>query len=139
MLDRSVRPETLTRSLVPLAATGIAAGMLGIALSPGIEVALFCSAVVGAAFASYNIVMTTTRQECTPSEWRGRADALYRFLPWGVLPVGSLTGGLVAEAFGLGAPAFATALAAVAAAALTATAGPHSPTSVRHLTVRRTR
>ncbi|HRA76985.1 MAG TPA: MFS transporter, partial [Propionicimonas sp.] len=41
------------------------------------------------------------RQQITPDPLLGRMNSCYRLLAWGMIPIGSLAGGLLAEAFGL--------------------------------------
>jgi len=64
--------------------------------------------VVGAAFAlagfgsvMWNVVTVSLRQRIVPDALLGRVNASYRLLAWGTQPVGSLRGGILAQAFGL--------------------------------------
>ena len=41
------------------------------------------------------------RQRITPDHLLGRLNATYRFFAWGVMPIGALVGGLIAEVLGL--------------------------------------
>ncbi|WP_026930402.1 MFS transporter [Glycomyces tenuis] len=48
----------------------------------------------------YNVTQVSFRQRLTPDRMLGRMNATIRFLVWGVLPVGSLIGGALGEAYG---------------------------------------
>ncbi len=48
----------------------------------------------------WNIVCVVLRQILVPDEILGRVNSVYRFVAWGVMPLGSLCGGLLAGAFG---------------------------------------
>ncbi len=54
-----------------------------------------CGAVV------YNIQQVSLRQTITPERLQGRMNAVMRFLVWGTMPLGSLTGGALASTIGL--------------------------------------
>ena len=58
-------------------------------------------ALGGAAIALWNVIVVSLRQQITPDALLGRINSCYRLLAWGLIPVGGLTGGLLAEAFGL--------------------------------------
>jgi MFS family permease len=61
-------------------------------------------AVNGFVTTLWNIVTVGLRQELVPSALLGRVSSAYRLLSWGLIPVGTLTGGLVAHGLGLRAP-----------------------------------
>lgn len=61
-------------------------------------------AVNGFAITLWNIVTVTLRQELVPTHLLGRVNSAYRMLGWGLLPLGAITGGLVAHTIGLRAP-----------------------------------
>ncbi|GAB3662013.1 MFS transporter [Glycomyces tarimensis] len=48
----------------------------------------------------YNVTQVSFRQRLTPDRLLGRMNATVRFLVWGTLPVGSLIGGALGEAYG---------------------------------------
>jgi MFS family permease len=56
---------------------------------------------MGATFMMWNIITVSLRQRITPDHLLGRLNATYRLFAWGVMPIGALLGGLMAEAFGL--------------------------------------
>jgi len=58
-------------------------------------------AVSGFGSVVYNIQQVSLRQTITPARMQGRMNATMRFLVWGTIPLGSLTGGALAAAFGL--------------------------------------
>jgi MFS family permease len=45
----------------------------------------------------YNVGQVSFRQAITPPEMQGRMNATMRFVVWGVMPLGSLTGGILAS------------------------------------------
>lgn len=49
----------------------------------------------------YNIQQVSLRQTITPERLQGRMNAVMRFLVWGTIPLGSLTGGALASTVGL--------------------------------------
>src|SRR5207244_5757021 len=49
----------------------------------------------------YNIQQVSLRQTITPERLQGRMNAVMRFLVWGTIPLGSLTGGALASTIGL--------------------------------------
>jgi MFS family permease len=64
----------------------------------------------------YNIQQVSLRQAITPERMQGRMNSVMRFLVWGPIPLGALTGGAIASSFGL-----RTALVVGAAGAFTST------------------
>ncbi|MGW7535484.1 MFS transporter [Amycolatopsis sp. NPDC054798] len=55
----------------------------------------------GFASTLWSVVTVSLRQQAVPTELRGRVHSVYRMLGWGLMPLGSLAGGLVADAFGI--------------------------------------
>jgi MFS family permease len=92
------RPAVLM-ALTCSAAAYLVAGLVTDALLLGVVLM-----VNGFAVTLWNIATVTLRQEIVPPELRGRVTSVYRMLGWGLLPLGSLAGGLVAHAIGLRAP-----------------------------------
>lgn len=92
---------------LPSLTTGLIAAMVtyfGMGFSTGpIVLGLFLAAN-GFAATLWNIVTTTLRQQLVPSAMLGRVNSVYKMLGWGLIPLGTLTGGLVAHSFGLRAP-----------------------------------
>ncbi len=57
--------------------------------------------VTGVASVIWNVVTLSFRQSLTPDHLLGRANAVYRLLGWGTLPLGAAAGGLLGEVAGL--------------------------------------
>jgi MFS family permease len=49
----------------------------------------------------WNVITVSLRQAIIPDELLGRVNSVYRFLGWGMMPIGAALGGVVASAFGL--------------------------------------
>lgn len=49
----------------------------------------------------YNVTQLSMRQAITPERLQGRMNSVIRFIVWGVMPIGQLTGGALATAFSL--------------------------------------
>ncbi len=64
----------------------------------------------------WNIATVTLRQQIVPAHLLGRVNSTYRLLSLGVLPLGSLFGGVIATQFGLRAPYILASLAAISMA-----------------------
>ena len=75
------------------------AGVLGGAWAVPLLVA--GQALNGISYPVYAVALTSLRQVLTPERLRGRATASFTTVAWGVLPIGSLAGGLLGDAFGL--------------------------------------
>jgi MFS family permease len=74
---------------------------VGIGVSPDAVAAGTLLALNGFATAIWSIVSVTLRQQLVPPELLGRVNSVYRMLGWGLMPLGALSGGLVAHEFGL--------------------------------------
>jgi len=83
---------------------GSAAAFAAIGLAPGEVVACALFAINGYASTMWNVITVSLRQQIVPRELFGRVNSAYRMIGWGLLPVGAITGGFVADAFGLRAP-----------------------------------
>jgi MFS family permease len=70
--------------------------------------------VMGMTFMMWNIITVSLRQRITPDHLLGRLNATYRLFAWGVMPIGALLGGLIAEVLGLRAVFLMAALVSVA-------------------------
>ena len=57
----------------------------------------------------WSIVAVTMRQQLVPDHLFGRVNSVYRWISTGVMPIGAILGGLIAQGFGLRAPYFAAA------------------------------
>ena len=50
---------------------------------------------------AYNISQVSLRQAITPERLQGRMNATMRWIVWGTIPLGTLTGGAIATAYSL--------------------------------------
>jgi len=96
------RIGTLSALLTALATNVVA--FVGIGLSPNTAVLGAFLAINGFVTTLWNIVTVSLRQQIVPPELLGRVNSVYRMLGWGLIPLGTLTGGLVAHGLGLRAP-----------------------------------
>jgi MFS family permease len=76
--------------LVPLAPHDIAVPLL---IASGV--------IVGFAIVLYNVTAISLMQAITPDRLLGRMNASRRFFVWGVIPLGAITGGVLATTIGL--------------------------------------
>ena len=80
----------------------------------------FCAGV-------WTVVTNSLRQATVPDRLMGRVQSAHRLLSWGAIPIGTMFGGAIAQAWGLRAPFFVAAGAllvlAIAAYSLVARAG----------------
>ncbi len=73
----------------------------------GLDVNWYLLAIMAGQFVSfigvvvYNINQVSLRQAIVPIRLQGRMNATMRFLVWGTIPLGALTGGLLGTFFGL--------------------------------------
>jgi MFS family permease len=58
-------------------------------------------ALFGFASVAYNITQVSLRQAITPERLQGRMNAAMRWIIWGTIPLGTLTGGAIGQAVGL--------------------------------------
>jgi MFS family permease len=49
----------------------------------------------------WNVITVSLRQAIIPDELLGRVNSVYRFVGWGMMPIGAAVGGALATAFGL--------------------------------------
>jgi MFS family permease len=108
VLGGVLTPRLLTRVAdFHALAAGLAVNVLcfvGIGLAPNFAVLAAWLALNGFATTIWNVVSLTYRQRSVPDELRGRVNSVYKMLGWGFIPLGAITGGLVAEWLGLRAP-----------------------------------
>jgi len=57
--------------------------------------------VGGLGMSVWNVITVSLRQRITPDHLLGRLNSAYRLLAWGTMPLGAVTGGLIAQFFGL--------------------------------------
>jgi predicted MFS family arabinose efflux permease len=108
LLGGLVNARVVTRiGALPALLTALATNVVifvGIGLSPTAIVLGALLATNGFVTTLWNIVTVSLRQQIVPSELLGRVNSVYKMLGWGLIPLGALTGGLVAHLFGLRAP-----------------------------------
>jgi MFS family permease len=90
-------------SLIAASVTN-AAIYIGIGLAPNVYVVGALFIVNGFTVTMWNVVTVTLRQQIVPDDLRGRVNSAYRMLGWGLMPLGALAGGFIAQAAGLRAP-----------------------------------
>ncbi|MDQ4501994.1 MFS transporter [Sinomonas sp. ASV322] len=96
----------------PLLPLGLMAGGAAVVLFPlsllaGSAPAAFAMLATGEFFMSlgvvvYNVMQVSMRQRVCPPRLLGRMNASIRCVVWGVMPIGSLLGGWIGGAFGIG-------------------------------------
>jgi len=77
---------------------GASGAMVAFGLVPGVPLALVALAVIGGSILTYAASSVTLIQALAPARLRGRLVSLFAMFYWGMLPVGSLLTGFVAEA-----------------------------------------
>jgi len=114
-----------------MAMAAFAAVYAGIGLSPDFAVAAAMMTFEGFFVTMWNVVTVTLRQRIVPPELLGRVNSVYRMVGWGLMPLGALVGGFIADVAGLRAPYVVAGLISVVAllAALPALAGSASDAS----------
>lgn len=107
------RSIPMTAVLIPIAAASTPlASML-----PPVPTLLIGGFVASWSVVVYNIVQVSFRQRLCPKPLLGRMNASIRFLVWGPIPLGALTGGILGSALGV-VPALWIGVALMASAAL---------------------
>ena len=74
---------------------GGAVGALALALTSSWPVAWLAFGLQAGLGAMWNVITVSLRQAIIPDHLLGRVNSVYRFLGWGMMPIGSLVGGLV--------------------------------------------
>ncbi len=108
-----------SRVVAGLGAGWVLVGMLFAEAATDVVVALAGNVVVATVFlgegafcaAVWAVVSTSLRQRIVPRDLLGRVNSVYRLAGMGALPIGAIGGGLLAGAFGLTAPFWASATA----------------------------
>jgi MFS family permease len=67
----------------------------------------------------WNVITVSLRQAIIPDELLGRVNSVYRFMGWGMMPIGAALGGLLATVFGLRSTFWVTGVALLATALVT--------------------
>ena len=79
-------------------------GLLLVPLAPhdlAVPVLIASGVIVGFAIVLYNVTAISLMQAITPDRLLGRMNASRRFFVWGVIPLGAITGGVLASTIGL--------------------------------------
>jgi MFS family permease len=97
-----VRLGSGTVLIASLVAMGVSPLIAGLLSSPWLVGVMFV--VMGFSTVVWNIITVSLRQSIIPDEILGRVNSAYRFVGWGVIPLGALLGGVLADVFGLRAP-----------------------------------
>ncbi|MGW6732453.1 MFS transporter [Streptomyces sp. NPDC055013] len=122
------------RRALQITAIAVTAALdLALAAFPTPALAALAWGGTGAAFAVWNVLSVTLRQRLVPAGLLGRVNSANRTLSMAAVPLGAVTGGAVADAFGLRAPlwlaAGALTVLTVAYAALTRSGPARGPSS----------
>ncbi len=86
------------------ASTGFALSLAGFALSRSYALSLACLALLGGSMTSTASLVNTLLQKSAPDRMRGRVVSLYALAWLGLVPLGNLQAGIVAERFGAATP-----------------------------------
>lgn len=91
------------RTTLVATAVGAPFGLLLPLTEPDWRVVCFVLASMGISWAAAmsNVGQSTYRQTVTPDHLLGRVNASVRFVTWGVMPLGALLGGIVAQQIGV--------------------------------------
>ncbi|MEV4801170.1 MFS transporter [Nonomuraea sp. NPDC049421] len=91
------------RTTLVATAVGAPFGLLLPLTQPDWRVVCFALASMGISWAAAmsNVGQSTYRQTVTPDHLLGRVNASVRFVTWGVMPLGALLGGIVAQQIGV--------------------------------------
>ena len=83
-----------------LTMAGGAAGAAVLAVTSSWPVAWLAFGVEASLGSLWNVITVSLRQAIIPDHLLGRVNSVYRFLGWGMMPIGSLVGALVVAADG---------------------------------------
>jgi MFS family permease len=101
--SRAVRVVGTARILVwTMVLSALAYLVFGLSSDPWLAGPMF--GLVGFFTLVFNVVLGALRQALTPDPLLGRVISAFRLFSYGVVPLGSLLGGLLARSFGLRAP-----------------------------------
>ena len=75
-----------------------AGGMIAFGLAPSPLIAIPAMSFVGGGFLLYGAASLSLIQALSPARLRGRLTSLFQLLYWGLMPIGGLIGGAVAQA-----------------------------------------
>lgn len=92
-----------TEKVIGGATVAFAAGMLGLALTQSLMLALPCAFVSGIAWTAMMTTLNVAMQVRSPEEILGRCLSTYQAVTFGAMSVGAWGWGMMSDAFGLGA------------------------------------
>jgi MFS family permease len=100
---RTVRVVGTARIVIwTMVLSALAFLVFGLSSDPWLAGAMF--GLVGFLTVVFNVVLGSLRQALTPDRLLGRVISAYRLFSYGVVPLGSLLGGVLARSLGLRAP-----------------------------------
>ncbi|HEY7067711.1 MAG TPA: MFS transporter [Chloroflexota bacterium] len=82
-----------------LGGIAVGLGLVALALSPSVPLAMAVLFLVGAAFSVYNSTNNTLIHEATTDAYRGRVMSIY-LMTWSLMPMGTLPAGALADQIG---------------------------------------
>lgn len=91
--------RTIPLAAVVFAPAGVFLPLAGTVVPPMVALTV-SSLLLTFAVVVYNVTQVSFRQRLCPRPLLGRMNASIRFLVWGVMPIGSLVGGLLGQAYG---------------------------------------
>jgi len=97
----AVNQQIPTRTVLFTGGLAAAAAYAIVALAPNATVAAFAFVVEAVAVALGNVASVSMRQRLIPRELLGRVGNIFRMCIYGAMPLGALTAGLLAAAFGV--------------------------------------
>jgi MFS family permease len=77
-------------------ALGLCFALIAVPVAPAVGAGFLC---YGAVALLWTVVVTSYRQSTVPRSIFGRVNAAFRWLTWGVIPLGALAGGVLAAVF----------------------------------------
>ena len=84
-------------AIVAGAATGVASLLIPLAPEDSpIPYLIVSGVIIGFGVVVYNVTQVSFRQASTPERLQGRMNSVMRFIVWGVMPLGTLLGGVIA-------------------------------------------
>jgi MFS family permease len=84
-------------TMMTIGITGSSVILLAQGFSPNIYVFVALATLGGFAIAQWNILLMATYQTVIPNDLYGRIHGTRRTLVWGMMPIGSLLGGVLAH------------------------------------------
>jgi MFS family permease len=89
--------------VLALTMLGSAAAHGAIAVVPSVPLVFAAFVLVALVGVAWNVVTVALRQTIVPDALLGRVNSVYRFFGWGMIPIGSLVGGVLVTAVDAGA------------------------------------